>query len=201
MADEPSSLGSWLKTQVQRKPSGGGEEATGSGGGLRLSRGMWIALGLSVVVIVVVLLGGNDNGTPTENASDSGSPTVSSSATASGAGAPGGDGTGAASGDPNQPAATATGTRIPKGKTAFTQHRTSLIVRSEPNNTSEVIARLGYETQVTLVCHTTGPAVYGRNAKSSTLWDKVTTPGGNTGYVPDVWVLTEAEVPTLVEAC
>lgn len=198
MADEPSSLGSWLKSQVQRKPSGGGEEAPGSGGGLLFSRGMWIALALSAVVIVVVLIGGNrDN---TSNTAESSSPTVTPSPGES-AGAPPNASPQESPEAANPPAATSTSTRVPKGKTAYTQHRTSLIVRSEPNNTSEVIARLGYDTQVTLVCHTTGPAVYGRSAKSSTLWDKVTTPGGNTGYVPDVWVLTAAEVPTLVNTC
>lgn len=208
MADEAPSLFSWLRSQVQRRPKGDGDETPGSGGGLRLSRGMWIAVALAIVVVIVVLTSGN-GGSPASNAAESSSPDAGSAAPESpGAGsespgeqagrAPGGE-SGAAPGTSGT--ASPTAEHVAQGKTAYTRNPQGLIVRSAPAHTGEFVVRVEYDNPVTLICHTTGPKVYGRNGLATTLWDKVTTPGGKTGYVPDVWVLTEAEVTELVPAC
>lgn len=202
MADEAPSLFSWLRSQVQRGPKGDGDGTPGTGGGLRLSRGMWIAVALAIVVVIVVLTSG-DGGTPSTNAAESGSPSPGSSASGEPGvtspdtqanRAPGATGAG--------PGASADATKhAASGKTAYTRHPRGLIVRSEPANTASTVVTLEYDHELTLICYTTGPKVYGRNGLASELWDKVTTPGGKTGYVPDSWVLTEAEVTELVPAC
>ncbi|WP_436773148.1 hypothetical protein [Yinghuangia sp. YIM S09857] len=208
MADEAPSLFSWLRSQVQRRPKGDGDDTPGSGGGLRLSRGMWIAVALAIVVVIAVLTSGN-GGTPTTNAADSASPDADSAAPGSpgaGSGSPDtqagrapGDQSGDDAGAPG--AASATAEHVAQGKTAYTRNPQGLIVRSSPAHTGDFVVRIEYDNPVTLICHTTGPKVYGRNGLATTLWDKVTTPGGKTGYVPDVWVLTEAEVTELVAPC
>lgn len=201
MADEAPSLFSFLKGQIRRRPATGDDGTPGKGSGIRLAPGLWAAIVLSIVVVIVVLTSDN-GGTPTTNTAKSSSPSDSSPPAAEpdspqpGA-VPPADGT-----TPDNAASPAPGTsHAPTGKTAYTRHRTALIVRSEPNTTSEVVARLGYDNAVTLMCHTTGPSTYGFQGKPSTVWDKITTPGGNVGYVPDAWVLTEAEVSQLVSPC
>ncbi|UGQ14237.1 SH3 domain-containing protein [Yinghuangia sp. ASG 101] len=204
MADEPPSLMTWARSQMRRKPAG--DDTPGTGGGFRLSRGLMIAIVLSCVVVVLVLTSDN-GGTPTtttaESASPGASPAPGDPPPPSGepaAAPPPGDATPAATSKP--PVAAGNSDRsTPVGTTAYTRDRQSLTVRTEPNNGSGVVATLGYDTPLTLVCHTEGPVVYGMNALRSSLWVKVTTPGGNTGYVPDAWIATAAEVPTLVPAC
>ncbi|MDI2128185.1 hypothetical protein [Yinghuangia seranimata] len=200
MAGDAPSAWDWVRSQLRRKPTGGGESAPGTGGGLRPSFGMVVVLVLCVVVVIVVLTSSN-GGTPAKHAGASGSP--SPSGTPSGEPAPDGQ----ADRAPESPdagksgAAPATGGKhSPVGKTAYTRQTYGLIVRDKPSQEAGVVAKLGYDNAVTLVCHTTGPQVYGRGMQSN-LWDKVTTPGGNTGYVPDVWVLTAADVKTLVDPC
>ncbi|MEU8136986.1 hypothetical protein [Streptodolium elevatio] len=208
MADEAPSLFSWLRNQVQRRPKGDGDETPGAGGGLRLSRGMWIAVALAIVVVIVVLTSGN-GGTPTANTADSSSPDAGSVAPGSPGAASASPGTQAGRPPAGQPApapgasgaASATAEHVAQGKTAYTRNPQGLIVRSAPAHTGDFVVRIEYDSAVTLICHATGPKVYGRNGLATTLWDKVTTPGGKTGYVPDVWVLTEAEVTELVPAC
>lgn len=203
MADEPPSLMTWARSQMRRKPAS--DDAPGTGGGLRLSRGLMIAIVLSCVVIVIVLTSDN-GGTPATKTAESASPGASP---APGESPPGDDAVGtppSGSAPPAEaskpPAAAGNSDRsTPVGTTAYTRDRQSLTVRTQPDNGSEVVARLGFDTALTLICHTEGPVVYGMNALRSSLWVKVTTPGGNTGYVPDAWIATEAEVPTLVAAC
>lgn len=204
MADEPPSLMTWARSQMRRKPAS--DDTPGTGGGFRLSRGLMIAIVLSVVVIVLVLTSDN-GGTPTTTTAESASPGASGAPGESpppsgdpAAAEPPAEATAAESAKP--PAAVGNSDRsTPVGNTAYTRDKQSLIVRTEPDLGGSVVARLGYDTALTLICHTEGPVVYGMNALRSSLWVKVTTPGGNTGYVPDAWIATEAEVPTLVPAC
>ncbi|WP_436788539.1 hypothetical protein [Yinghuangia sp. YIM S10712] len=200
MADKPPPLTTWLRAQVRRKPAGDGDGTPGSGGGLRISRGLMVAIVLALVVVVVVLTSDND-GTPTTNAAESASPSAEASPSSSAA-----DGTPSPTSQPaGGPPPTAAGGNPdgskPVGTTGYTRNRQSLTVLSAPRRNSDVVATLRYDTPVTLVCHTEGPVVYGMNGLRSTLWDKITIPGGDTGYVPDSWIATEAETPTLVPAC
>jgi hypothetical protein len=203
VADEAPSLFSFLKGQIRRKPVTAEDGTPGKGRGLRLAPGLWVAIVLSVVVVIVVLTSG-DGGTPATNAAKSQSPSAGSASSdtpeSPQPAPPQADRAPDSPGGPD--ASTAPGaSHSPTGKTAYTRHRTALIVRSAPDNDSEVVARLGYDNQVTLMCHTTGPSTYGFQGKASTVWDKITTPGGNVGYVPDSWILTEAEVAQLVDPC
>jgi hypothetical protein len=77
----------------------------------------------------------------------------------------------------------------------------NLLVRSAPTQRSALVASLPYDTSLTLICHTTGPAVVSFAGGTTTTWDKVAVPGGKTGYVSDGWVLTPDEVTALVPPC
>ncbi len=205
MADEPPSLMTWARSQMRRKPAS--DDAPGTGGGFRLSRGLMIAIVLSCVVVVLVLTSDN-GGTPTTTSAESPSPGASTESVDPAA-PPSGDAAASAPSSVGGPSASQPPAAVgnpadrskPVGTTAFTRDRQALTVRSQPNYGGSTVATLGYDTPLTLVCHTQGPVVYGMNALRSSLWVKVVTPGSNTGYGPDAWIATEAEVPTLVPAC
>lgn len=193
MADDAPSAMDWLRGQLRRKPAGDGEAAPGIRG-LRPSKGMGIVLVLSVLVVIFVLTSKN-GGTPATNAANSSSPEASPSVGPT-------DQPGTSSDDPTSTAKPTAGKRSPSGKTAYTRQRVSdLTVREQPSPDSDAVDRLVYDSEVTLVCHTEGPAVYGFNGRSSRVWDKVKTANGKTGYVPDGWVATDGEVSTQVESC
>lgn len=85
-------------------------------------------------------------------------------------------------------------------RTAYTRQYT-LMVRSAPTQRSDLVATLPNNTPVTLVCHTTGPSVVSFTGRTTPTWNKVVIPDGRTGYVSDGWVLTSADVTTLVPNC
>ncbi|WP_298440695.1 hypothetical protein [Gordonia sp. (in: high G+C Gram-positive bacteria)] len=61
----------------------------------------------------------------------------------------------------------------------------TLNVRSAPNTTAPIVARLNDKTRVTIDCTTTGPAVKG-DYGTSTIWDHI----AGSGYVADAWIYT-----------
>lgn len=195
MADDAPSALDWLREQLRRK--GEGEAAPGIRG-LRVSKGLAIALVLALLVIVLVLTSKN-GGTPAKSTANSASPSASSEASPAGQAdrTPNPQATGG--GNAAKPGATTK--HSPSGTTGYTRQQRALFLRQGPETDAKILENLAYDTEVTLLCHTEGPLIYGMNGRSSKLWDKVRTAEGNVGYVPDGWVATQGEVTTLVEAC
>lgn len=101
-------------------------------------------------------------------------------------------------GPPADPPATAA--PAPAPRTAYARQYT-LMVRSAPTQRSALVATLPNNTAVTLICHTSGPSVTSFTGRTTTTWNKITTPDGTTGYVSDGWVLTSDDVTRLVPSC
>ncbi|MDI2124524.1 SH3 domain-containing protein [Yinghuangia seranimata] len=89
----------------------------------------------------------------------------------------------------------------PPPKPVAYAHQYNLLVRSAPTQRSDLVASVPNNTPLTLICYTTGPSVVSSSGRSTTTWDKVTEPGGKTGYVSDGWVLTSDDVTKLVSGC
>lgn len=195
MADDAPSALDWLREQLRRK--GEGEAAPGIRG-LRVSKGLAVALVLAVVVIILVLTSKN-GGTPAKSAANSASPSASSDATPAEQAdrtpnpQPSGGGNAAKPG--------ATTKRSPSGTTGYTRQQRALFLREKPDTDGRILENLPYDTEVTLICHTEGPSIYGMNGRASKLWDKVRTSEGKVGYIPDEWVATQSLTTELVEAC
>lgn len=93
-----------------------------------------------------------------------------------------------------------TGAPAPPRPTAYARQY-NLLIRSAPTQRSSLVAAVPNDTPLTLLCHTTGPSVVSFTGRSTTTWNKVTEPGGKTGYVSDGWVLTPDDVTALVPPC
>ncbi|GAA4944671.1 hypothetical protein GCM10023205_00320 [Yinghuangia aomiensis] len=195
MADDAPSALDWLREQLRRK--GEGEAAPGIRG-LRVSRGLAVALVLAVVVIILVLTSKN-GGTPAKSAANSASPSASSDASP----AEQADRTPnpQSSGGGNAAKPGATTKHSPSGTTGYTRQQRALFLREKPDTDGRILENLPYDTEVTLICHTEGPSIYGMNGRASKLWDKVRTGEGKVGYIPDEWVATQSLTTELVEAC
>lgn len=195
MADDAPSALDWLREQLRRK--GEGEAAPGIRG-LRVSKGLAVALVLAVVVIILVLTSKN-GGTPAKSAANSASPSASSDASP----AEQADRTPnpQASGGGNAAKPGATTKHSPSGTTGYTRQQRALFLREGPETDAKILANLPYDTEVTLICHTEGPSIYGMNGRASKLWNKVRTSDGKVGYIPDEWVATQSLTTDLVEAC
>lgn len=197
MADDAPSALDWLREQLRRK--GDGEAAPGIGG-LRVSKGLAVALVLAVLVIILVLTSKN-GGTPAKSAANSASPSASSgtSPDAQADRTPNTQTPAAGNGNAAKPGATTK--HSPSGTTGYTRQQRALFLREKPDTDSRILDNLAYDTEVTLICHTEGPLIYGMNGRSSRLWDKVRTGEGKVGYIPDEWVATQSLTTELVGAC
>jgi hypothetical protein len=87
----------------------------------------------------------------------------------------------------------------PPNREAVVAEAAGVALRAEPRSDAAKVADLPYNRQVTIVCHTDGPAAGGWGG-TSTVWDRITVDGA-TGYAPDVAINTHVTVARIAPRC
>jgi uncharacterized protein YraI len=75
-----------------------------------------------------------------------------------------------------------------------------LMIRSNPNDAGSRIGKVPSGASVEVLCQTTGPSVSDRKYGTTTIWDRISY-GGTTGYVTDLYVLSNQDRIAGVGSC